>query len=209
MIKKLIYGITVLLLITVASTLFHLHRADTSGPGDEELPPEVPPDTEVSSGWVYGRIEYQHDLIAPDTYFMELLAHPDAKVPMIEGGYASTDVHVRVRLRGVDVPRAMHDPEARARPHIWRDRERARWDAAMAYVWNLTDPTHTFRVHNMAVIVEDKVIEADIEFWLGGAWHNLAIALLNDDHARPIQTDGSTWDPGSPTWGLENPNLPR
>ena len=68
---------------------------------------------------------------------------------------------------------------------------------------------NTFRVHNMAVIVEDKVIEADIEFWLGGAWHNLAIALLNDDHARPIQTDGSTWDPGSPTWGLENPNLPR
>ena len=182
-----------------------------SGPG-EEAPIETP-ETETEetedSGWVYGRIEYEHDVLSPNLYFMELLAHPEAKVPMIEGGYASTDVHVMVRLRGVDVPRAMHVPEERARPHIWRDQERARWDAAMAYVWNLTDPTHTFRVHNMEVIDEDRVIEADVEFWLGGAWHNLAVSMLNDEHARPIQTDGSTWDPGSKTYGLENPNLPR
>ena len=176
-----------------------------SGPGEEEL---IETETD-GSGWVYGRIEYEHDLLAPNLYFLELLAHPEGKVPMIEGGYASTDVHAIVRLRGVDTPRAMHGPDSRHRPHIWRDRERERWNSAMQYVWNLCEPTKTFRVHNMVVIDEDRVIEADIEFWLGGAFHNLAVALLNDEHARPVQTDSSTWDPGSKNYGLENPNIPR
>ena len=177
-----------------------------SGPGDEE--PPRPKETD-DSGWVYGRIEYEHDLLAPNLYFMELLAHPEGKVPMIEGGYASTDVHVIVRLRGVDVPRALHFIDERHRPHIWRERERERWDAAMRYLWNVCEPTKTFRVHNMAVIEADRVIEADIEFFLGGAWHNLAISMLSDEHARPVQKDGSTWDPGSKAYSLENPNLPR
>ena len=178
-----------------------------SGPGDEEIP--LPGDPDTDSGWVYGRIEYLHDLLAPNEYFLKLLAHPDGQVPLIEGGYASTDVHVVVRLRGVDVPRAMHDVRERHRPHLWRDRERERWNSAMQYLWNLCEPTKTFRVHNMAVIEADKVIKADIEFWLGGAWHNLAIAMIQDEHARPVQTDGSTWDPGGPNYGLENPNMPR
>ena len=192
---------TFLLLICVSLCL-------ASGPGDEE-PIEELPSTENDGGWVYGRIEYEHDLLAPNLYFMELLAHPEGKVPMVTGGYASTDVHVIVRLRGVDVYRSLHSPDERHRPHIWRDRERAGWNRAMQYVWNLTDPTHTFRVHNMEVIDEDRVIEADIEFFLGGAWHNLAIAMLNDEHARPLQSDGSTWDPGSKNYSLENPNNPR
>ena len=177
-----------------------------------DAPPELaeePLPQEDVSGWVYGRIEYEHDLLSPNLYFMELLAHPEGKVPMITGGYASTDVHVIVRLRGVDVPRALHSPDERHRPHIWRDRERAGWNRAMQYVWNLTDPTHTFRVHNMEVIDEDRVIEADIEFYLGGAWHNLAIAMLNDEHARPLQSDDSIWDPGSKEYSLENPNIPK
>ena len=67
------------------------------GPG-EEMPPVL--EETDDNGWVYGRIEYEHDLIAPNLFFIELLAHPDGQVPMIEGGYASTDVHVIVRLRG-------------------------------------------------------------------------------------------------------------
>ena len=178
-----------------------------SGPGDEEPPlPEAP---DENSGWVYGRIEYEHDLLAPNLYFLELLAHPEGKVPMIEGGYASTDVHAIVRLRGVDTPRALHIPDERHRPHIWRDRERERWNAAMQYVWNVCEPTKTFRVHNMVVIDEDRVIEADIEFWLGGVWHNLAVSLVNDEMARPLQQDGTTWDPGGKNYGLENANIPK
>ena len=147
---------------------------------------------------------------------MKLLAHPESEVPLITGGYTSTDVDVPVLLRGIDPPRAMHDASERHRPHVWRDRERERWDAAMAYVWNLTDPTHTFRVHNMKVIDVDvptldieRAIEADVEFYLGGQWHNLAIAMMQDEHARPLQNDGSRWDPGSKEFSLENPNNPR
>ena len=183
-----------------------------------DAPPDIanaPPETDTTetqepdTGWVYGQIEYEHDVLAPNLYFLALLAHPDAKVPMIEGGYASTDVHAVVRLRGIDVPRALHDPSERRRPHLWRGRERQRWDAAMRYVWNVCEPTKTFRVHNITVIEVDRVLEADIEFWLGGAWHNLAVALLNDEIARPLQTDGSAWDPGSQAYSLENPSLPR
>ena len=168
-----------------------------SGPGDEGSPP-LPEKLDGDSGWVYGRIEYEHDLLAPNLYFLELLASPGGKVPMIGGGYASTDVHAIVRLRGVDVPRALHGPSERHRPHLWRDQERERWNAAMQYVWNVCEPTKTFRVHNMVVIDEDRVIEADIEFWLGGAFHNLAVSLCcNDEHASPCadgRLDVGSWE---------------
>ena len=194
--------ITTLLICSYAGVLWVSAGEDSDAPVTDTA---IPDDSE----WVYARIEYEHDLLAPNLYFLELLAHPGGKVPMIDGGYASTDVHAVVRLRGVDVPRAMHDPSERHRPHIWRERERRNWAAAMRYVWNVCEPTKTFRVHHIEVIEKDNVLEADIEFWLGGAWQNLAIALMNDEHARPLQKDGSTWDPGSKAYSLENPNVPR
>ena len=189
-----------------------------SGPGDEE-PVEELPSTENDSGWVYGFLEYPHDVAAPNVLFMKLLEHPGGKVPLITGGFASTDVDVFVKISGIDAPRAMHHAADRHRPHVWRDRERENWDKAMRYVWNLSDPTHTFRLHNLKVIDtdpylqrltgENKILEGDLEFYLGGAWHNLAISMLNDEHARPLQSDSSTWDPGSKEYSLENPNNPR
>ena len=195
------------LLVTIALMWGYASVIWVSAGEDPDGQTPLSPDTK--GDWVYGRIEYEHDLLAPNLYFMELLAHPGGKVPRIEGGYASTDVHVIVRLRGVDVPSAMHTPDERNRPHIWRDRERRNWADAMEYVWNVTDPTHTFRVSNLKVIDEDRVLEADMEFYLGGAWQNLALALLNDELARPIQSNGATWDPGSKEYSLENPNVPR
>lgn len=187
-----------------------------SGPGEE--PPPLPEVTD-DSGWVYSFVEYPHDVAAPNVLFMKLLGHPGGKVPLITGGYASTDVDAFVKIRGIDVPRAMHHAADRHRPHVWRENERENWDKAMRYVWNLSEPTRTFRIHNLRVIDTDpylqrltgekKILEGDFEIYLGGAWHNLAVAMLNDEHARPLQTDGSTWDPGSKAYSLENPNLPR
>ena len=175
-----------------------------SGPGDDSSV------SEVESGWVYGKIEYLHDLRAPNEYFMLLRAHPGQPVPLMTGGYATTDVYAVVRLRGVDTPRGVQASEDRNRPHDWLARERAKWDASLRYVWNLTETNNTFRVHNLKVVDDrrDKMLEADMEVYLGGGWLNLAMMMMSDGFARPIQEDAD-WDWGARGIPLENPVMPK
>ena len=68
---------------------------------EDPLPVEEEPPEEEVGGWVYGKIEYRHDLRSPQEYFMLLRAHPGQPVPRITGGYATTDVYAVVRLRGI------------------------------------------------------------------------------------------------------------
>ena len=175
------------------------------------MPVEEAPSEEEVGGWVYGKIEYRHDLRSPQEYFMLLRAYPGQPVPLITGGYATTDVHAVVRLRGISTPRALQHSTDRYRPHDWLSQERARWDGAMAYLWNIIAPTRMFRVHGLAVVDEtgDKVLEADLEIWLGGQWLNLGYLLMSDGHARPEQPDGTEWDWGASTVPLLNPNVPK
>ena len=162
----------------------------------------------TTDGWVYGKIEYPHDVLTPRDYFLLLRAHPQAKVPMITGGYATTDVYVHVRLRGISIPRALQNPDDRHRPHIYIDRERQRWNTAMQYVWNTMQPNRTFRVGNFAVLETDQLLEADIEFLLGGTWINLANTMINDEIARTPQEEFD-WDWGTRGIGPTNPNIPQ
>ena len=193
--------------------MFFVYSCSIFGNGnDDELDFSTIPEEE----WVYGHIEFLHDLMAPNLYFMKLLIHPDHPDAKSIDGYMSKDGNAFVMLRGVDTPRALHDASERFRPNAWRLQERESWDKAMSYVWNLTDPTHTFRVHNIKVVKVNlptlnitHVIKADIQFFLGGNWHNLAVSMLSDEHARPLQEDGTLWDPGSKKYSLENLNNPR
>lgn len=179
--------------------------------GEDPVPVEEELLEEEIGGWVYGKIAYRHDLRSPQEYFMLLRAHPGQPVPLIMGGYATTDVYAVVQLRGVDTPRALQQSVDRNRPHDWLAQERERWDAAMAYLWNIIAPTRIFRVHGLAVVDEtgDKVLEADLEIWLGGQWLNLAYLLMSDGHARPEQLDDTEWDWGALTVPLLNPNVPK
>ena len=197
--------------------------------GDDPVPVAEPQPEEDGGGWVYGKIEYRHDLRTPQEYFMLLRAHPGQPVPLITGGYATTDVYAVVRLRGVDTPRALQHSEDRNRPHDWLSEERARWDAAMVYLWNIIAPTRLLRVHGLAVVERqaeqrgkgkqpvgslpypsgDGILEGDLEIWLGGQWLNLGYLLMNDGHARPEQPDGTQWDWGVSTVPLLNSNLPK
>ncbi len=171
---------------------------------------ELPADEEVG-GWVYGKVEYRHDLRSPQEYFMLLRAHPGEPVPLITGGYATTDVYAFVRLRGVDTPRSLQHSVNRNRPHDWLAHERARWDSALAYLWHIIAPTRLLRVHGLAVVDSegDGLLEGDLEIWLGGQWLNLGYLLMNDGHARPEQLDGTAWDWGASTVPLLNPNVPK
>lgn len=203
-----------LLFLVVFVSLFQivLSRLDgTHASSDGTDPPSNTfPDqrTESESEWVYGKIEFVHDILRPDCYFVLLRGHPGSPVPLVQGGYATTDVSVTLKLRGVTAPRALQTKETRNRPHLWLQRERQRWDRAMHYVWSVCGPTRTFRVHNLKVIEEDKVLEGDVEFLLGGQWHLLAVAMLQDKLILPA--DGKTeWDFGDIEFGPVNPNIPK
>ena len=191
------------ILIIGLSIFIHGHTPIFSSSDGSDEPP-----AELEKGWVYGKIEYLHDVLTPREYFMLLRAHPQAKVPKITGGYATTDVYVKVRLRGVSTPRNLQNAENRHRPHIWLDRERERWNTAMQYVWNVMQPNRTFRVGNFKVLESDELLEADIEFLLGGLWINLASSMVNDEIARTPQ-DEFEWDWGSRGISPVNPNVPR
>ena len=187
--------------------------------GDGSEPPqtiEVP--LELSEkGWAYGFIEFEHDLDKANLFYMKLQGHPESKIPNINGGYSTTDVNVFVKIRGVDVGKALHHARQRHRPHVFQREERQRWADTMTYLWNLVDQTHTFKVHNMKMIgktldgdtYKNGIIEADLEVLLGGAWHNLALMMMQDEMARPIQSDGSEWDSGSREYSLLNPDIPK
>ena len=114
-----------------------------------------------------------------------------------------------VEIRGIDVPRGLQVAEDRQRPHLWLSRERERWDRAMAYIWNVCGNTQTFRVGNFEVVEVDKVLKADLQFLLGGQWHDLRVALLNDKLVLPTQPDGTEWDFGASEFGTVNPNIPK
>ena len=176
--------------------------------GSSEGDPDPVSDSKLKppkDGWVYAHLEYEHDILKPNLYHMKLLAHPKSKVPEIVEAYAFTDIGVRIKLRGVDAPRALQNAEELHRPHEWRRQERERWNAAIGYVWNVS-PTHTFRLHSLKKL-DDRTIEADIEYLRGGQWHNLAIAMIHDEFARPLGKD--EFDAGSREYGLLNPNIPK
>ena len=172
--------------------------------GDDDIIDFDKPVSHEESEWVYGMIEYEHDILAPDKYFMKLRVHPGSSIPNIVGGYATTDVYVELWLRGVQVPTGRQTKSDRDRPHLWLDGERERWNRAIKYVWSVCNPTRTFRVHNIEALEKDNILVGDIEFLLGGQWHVLAIAMINDKVALPT----GDWDFGDIEFGAYNPNIP-
>lgn len=201
--KRLLYTLLVLSCIFIPGN--YLFSGD---PGEDDPPPETPP-PKIDDDWVYGQIEYLHDVLSPYEYFLKLHDTPSngLGVPDVYGGYQTTDVYTRVRLKGVQVPRAMHERDERNRPPNYIDRERQRWDDAMRTVWNIMEPTKTFKVANMEVLENDKLIEADIFVLKGGGWINLAMLLVNDHFV--VVDAGVDIDFGGRGVAPTNPNIPK
>ena len=197
MIKKLFYITSILMVLTVASSLFHLHTADTSG--DDALMDETPPegmfDSEAQPVYIFAHLEYKHDVRAIDEYFLEVQDHPGAGIDEIVGGFVATNFHAYVKLRDVSVPTSCDTTEARSRPHIEIDRERERWSEGMDFVQRLLLLNNSLRLSN--ITSEGQVLVCDVQFSLGGTWHDLGVTLARDGFARPI-IDGYAWN-----WGAE------
>ena len=144
----------------------------------------------------YAEIEYQHDIDTARDYRLNVRVHPGGKWPGVTGGGIETIVRYQVRLRGVSVPLACDTAAQRAgRPLKEIERERARWDASIDYTWSLLKLHKQLRLSNPIQIALD-VVECDVAFPLGGAWHDLASALTSDEHARIELIDGN-WNWGS------------
>ena len=195
MIKKLLYIIAVFAILTVASLIFDLHTADTSGPGDEPPSDDVPILEDMPEVYIFAHLAYKHDVRAIDRYFLEIQDHPGEGIDEIVGGFVATNFHAYVRLRDVSVPTSCDITEARSRPHIEIDRERERWSEGMDFVQRLLMLNQSLRLSN--ITVEGEVLICDVEFSLGGAWHELTTTLSRDGFARPI-IDGYEWN-----WGAE------
>lgn len=198
MLKKLFYIITVFLILTVASALFNLHIADTSGPGDAP-PPDAMPEPVFEDTpepvHIFAHLAYKHDVKAIDAYFLEIQDHPGEGIDEIVGGFVATNFHAYVRLRDVSVPTSCDTSEAHNRPHIEIDRERERWAEGMDFVQSLLMLNQSLRLSN--ITVEGEVLVCDVQFYLGGAWHDLKTTLSRDGFAKPI-IEGYAWN-----WGAE------
>ena len=196
MIKKLLYITTVLTILAVASSLFHLHIADTSG--DDALMDEIPPegmfDSKAEPVYIFAHLAYQHDVKAIDAYFLEIQDHPGAGIDAIDGGFVATNFHAHVRLRDVSVPTSCDTTEAHSRPHIEIDRERQRWAEGIDFVQQLLMLNQSLRLSNIAV--EGQILICDVQFSLGGTWHDLAVTLSRDGFAKPIIA-GYAWNWGA------------
>ena len=190
MIKKLLYIITVFLILTVASALFDLHIADTS---EDEVPLMDAPAAEETYH-IFAHLEYRHDVRAIDRYLLKIQDHPGAGIDEIVGGFVATNFHAYVRLRDVSVPTSCDTTEAHNRPHIEIDRERERWAEGMDFVQQLLMLNQSLRLSNISV--EGEVLVCDVQFYLGGTWHDLTTTLSRDGYARPL-IDGYAWNWGA------------
>ena len=144
----------------------------------------------------YAEIEYQHDIDTARDYRLNVRVHPGGKWPGVTGGGIETIVRCQVRLRGVSVPLSCDTAAQRAgRPLKEIERERARWDASIDYTWSLLKLHKQLRLSN-PIQIAPGMVECDVAFPLGGAWHDLASALTSDEHARIEIIDGN-WNWGS------------
>ena len=197
MIKKLLYIISILTILTVASVLFSLHTADTSG--DDALMDETPPegmfDSEAQPVYIFAHLAYKHDVKAIHEYFLEIQDHPGEGIDEIVGGFVATNFHAYVRLRDVSVPTSCDTTVAHSRPHIEIGRERERWAEGMDFVQQLLMLNQSLRLSNISV--EGEMLVCDVQFSLGGTWHDLTTTLSRDGFARPA-IDGYAWN-----WGAE------
>lgn len=191
MIKRLLYITTILAILTVASVLFDLHIADTS---EDEVPLMDAPAAEKTYH-IFAHLEYRHDVRAIDRYLLKIQDHPGAGIDEIVGGFVATNFHAYVRLRDVSVPTSCDTTEAHNRPHIEIDRERERWAEGMDFVQQLLMLNQSLRLSNISV--EGEVLVCDVQFYLGGAFHDLTTTLSRDGFAKPAIT-GYKWN-----WGAE------
>ena len=185
-----------LLIICFAASVI-VSRA--SAPPEEAVEPEtMQPIQEVKADGIFeARIQYEHDIDAPNRLFVEIKIYPHqehAPFPGVVGGHSETNVHTWVHIRGLSVPNGLQSHEDRHVHHDDVEIERRRWNDAMTFLWQIISPNKKLRVVNPEIV--DGKLYCDLKFYLGGTWHDVAIAMINDNHARKKEP-GLRWKWGT------------
>ena len=142
-------------------------------------------------------IEYPYDLRTARDMFLEIRVHPNAlKFPKVSGHYVETTIRTWVVLDEVSVPTGLQTVDAyRDRPFEEIRLERERWNDSLDYTWSLVKLNRKLKVLN-PLYLKDGRVKCSVLFQLGGAYHDLGTALLQDEYARISDVN---WN-----WGSRN-----
>lgn len=184
-----IFGI--LLFLTAAGLTIDLLNA-SSGGDDVRLVPDDVSEPETVDSYFFCSIEIRDDLHRPDAFFGIVETFPAVgEWPVIEtqSHTAETLGYTLIQIRGISVPSQFAD---RTRTLISVERERARFDQAMAYTWALLSQSETLVLRNPEP-TENGTVLCDVAIRIGGHELDLAQMLISDGHARPA----GNWDWGA------------
>ena len=194
--------IIAILLLTAISALARNYLASSNG--DPPPPPraKVPTQPPVKAfgdgtGTFDATIEYPYDMRTAKDLFLKIRVHPNAlQFPKVKGHYVETAIRSWVIVDGVSVPTGLQTIDAyRDRPFEEIRLERERWNDSIDFSWSLLKLNKKLKVVN-PVYVKDGRVKCDLLYQLGGAYHDFATTLLQDEYARLNDID---WN-----WGSRN-----
>jgi hypothetical protein len=187
-----------------------------SGSSDGEDDGSPPKETKKKNGKLskngqfYARVKLRDDVHGINLFFAEVLTFPPenkdpqadkfshwpgVKVDVNEAYPQSVNVRCTIRIRGIDVPTGYPDFE---RPQIYIERERARFDDGMHFVWGLISdnksPNNRPLILYNPVVADDGFIDVDVSVMLGA--HELDVAGILTEEAHAMYGKVGEWD-----WG--------
>ena len=171
-----------------------------SSDGSEDEPSSSTAVTqEPQEGQFFARVELRDDLERVDVFVAEVKVHPAIMdwpgITLTDKGTGVVETNIRavIRIRGISVPSQF---ALRTRPHVQVERERARYDAAIHYVWDLVHNAETLVLENVQHVPKDKLYLCDVYVNIGGNLLDLADMLIADGHACSLQ-EAQHWDWGA------------
>ena len=205
---KNIYGKTAICILAIALlTTIGAFARNFLASSDNSAPPpppraKVPTQPPVKAfgdgtGTFDATIEYPYDLRTARDMFLKIRVHPNAlQFPKVKGHYVETAIRSWVIVDGVSVPTGLQTIDAyRDRPFEEIRLERERWNDSIDFSWSLLKLNKKLKVVN-PVYVKDGRVKCDLLYQLGGAYHDFATTLLQDEYARLNDID---WN-----WGSRN-----
>ena len=205
---KNIYAKTAICILAIALlTTIGAFARNFLASSDNSVPPP-PPKVSVptqppvkafgdGTGTFDATIEYPYDLRTARDMFLKIRVHPNAlQFPKVKGHYVETAIRSWVIVDGVSVPTGLQTIDAyRDRPFEEIRLERERWNDSIDFSWSLLKLNKKLKVVN-PVYVKDGRVKCDLLYQLGGAYHDFATTLLQDEYARLNDID---WN-----WGSRN-----
>ena len=176
--------------------------------GDDDNPPGKNGDLS-KNGRFYARVKLRDDVHEINLFLAEVSTFPHenndpeldepphwpgVKVNVDEAYPHSVNVRSTIRIRGIDVPTSYPSWE---RPQIYGERERARFDDGIHFVWGLISDNKT--PNNRPLILynpvraDDGVIDVDVYVMLGEHELDVAGILTEEGHAMYGKTGEWDW----------------